>query len=124
MAERKYDDGRKTQSNYDYTKRKGWSTEKPSKTIPGQSLTVEELLNRHQSGIPMTYSQHLQYSENMTEPMPAFNDLTDIDEALTLLTDLEEKITVVQANIKKSEQARPESPSGANEPASSKKESE
>ena len=93
MPKKVYDDNVKRWSNIEFDPNKGFKTEQPSLTVPGQSLTIEELLNRHSSGQPLTYSQHLQYQEDMgEEPIPIFQDLTDIDDMRAKQAEIKAKL--------------------------------
>lgn len=115
MAKRLYDEGRKTRCNYDHANQLKWTTEQPSLAVPGQSHTIEEMLKRHASGIPMTYSQHLQYEDQYSEePMPKFQDLTDIDHAKQKLADLKAQITKVKQNAQKAGEVALETPKKVN----------
>lgn len=51
----------------------------PSKTIQGQVQSIQKMLERIQAGMPVQYSK-MDYTED-DEPMPVFQDLTDLDDA-------------------------------------------
>jgi len=52
--------------------------EMPSETIQGQTLSIAQMLQRINSGSPVSLST-LEYSDN-DEPLPRITDLTDLDD--------------------------------------------
>lgn len=71
----------------------------PSKTIQGQTLSIAEMLQRIQNGIPVTMSS-MEYGED-EEPQPQLKDLTDIDSMMWQVSNVQQKLDDIQkANAK------------------------
>lgn len=81
------------QYNYKYNPKKGEINGKPSLTIPGQSHTIQELIERHSRGIPLTYDDRLEWGGE-SEPF-VIKDLTDLDIAKQYLSDLKDRIAKI-----------------------------
>lgn len=68
---------------YDYKQVKGEVNTLPSKTIPDQSMTIKQILERHSRGLPMLGQKVPMYDD--TEELtvdPRTMDLTDVQEEL------------------------------------------
>lgn len=71
----------------------------PSKTLQGQTLSIAEMLQRIQNGIPINF-QSMEYGED-EEPQPQIKDLTDIDDIMTQVNTFQQKWDGIQkANAK------------------------
>jgi len=64
---------------------KGEVTSMPSVTIPGQTLSIAEMLNRINNGQPISRNQ-LEFT-NEDEPFPKVKDLTDLDDVKQSIND-------------------------------------
>lgn len=64
----------------------------PSLTVPGQVMTLAEMLIRISSGEEIKKDNRLPYNYNvMEEPEPKVNDLTDLDDIRNEITQTKEK---------------------------------
>lgn len=80
----------------------------PSATIPDQSLTIKQILERHTRGIPTTSSYHPVY--NGEEPFPDIHKL-DISEVHELKLANRARIAEYQKGLRESQQVKPDEPS-------------
>lgn len=58
---------------------------KPSETIQGQSLSVSQMIQRYNAGIPIL-GTFMEYPEDETEFQPLHKDLTDFDEMSQIIS--------------------------------------
>lgn len=76
----------------------------PSETIPDQSMTIREMLARHQAGLLDPFMKGVQYWEDIEEVPLTYRqnfDLTDLDQAQAELDELREEI---KFKLRKNEQ--------------------
>lgn len=73
---------------------KGQYFKKPSQTIQGQTMTVAQMLERINNGMPITYNQNLEWSDD-EEPLPRIKDLTDLDEIKEYVNSVKDKIATL-----------------------------
>ncbi|WNK13236.1 MAG: hypothetical protein [Microvirus sp.] len=66
----------------------------PSQTIQGQTLSISEMLQRIQAGVPVTFNQ-LEYT-NSEEPEPNIKDFTDIDDIRMEIQETRNKISYIE----------------------------
>lgn len=52
----------------------------PSETVPGQSMSLSEMIERYSHGMSIPVDKRLAYLENEDDIVPIINDLTDIDD--------------------------------------------
>lgn len=76
---------------------KGVINDKPTMTIPGQAMSVSELLKRYNAGLSVPKSD-MEYMENET-PIPLIRDLTDIKEVEEYMNSLKERIQVAKEKV-------------------------
>lgn len=69
---------------------KGQWFAKPSQTIQGQTLSIAEMLQRVQNGIPVQLNS-LEYGED-EDPQPKLKDLTDIDDIVYQVSTFQQKL--------------------------------
>jgi len=96
-----------------HSKRKylGEVNDHPSETVPGQAMTVKDMLVRYNNGQAIPQDERLKYPVDDTEePLPAFADLTDIDAVKAHLAELTKRMEQtsvktenVQENARKQE---------------------
>lgn len=63
--------------NYDYTLNPGEVNTLPSQTIPDQSMSLRELLDRHARGLPLLGREPIYHGEDMEMPNLATLDLAE-----------------------------------------------
>lgn len=85
----------KQQAKYGHTRppQKEKEIDSISQTIPDQTKTIRELLDNHSRGIPTGVSE-LQ-GEYFNEPIPVFDDITDIIEYKKQLKEREKEINAL-----------------------------
>jgi len=88
-----------TVGNYDYTKSRKEKTDKPSKTIPDQSMSVREIVSRFAKGLPISGNsqQPIWEGENPILP-PNFQNL-DMVEQRQIIQSLKTKVSQTQAEL-------------------------
>lgn len=73
---------------------KGQTFTKPSQTIQGQTLSIAEMLQRIQNGVPVPMHS-MEYGED-EEPMPQIKDLTDIDDMMWQVSSFQQKLDEIK----------------------------
>lgn len=93
----------KIKSHYTDNKTKGEANNKPSKTKPDESMTVREIINRTQKGLPVTGVKVPMYNETEEGIMP---DLRNMD--ISEIYELKQRIKRKEDEIRKSLQKQQE----------------
>ena len=79
----------------------------PSKTIPNQAYTIQELFDRIRFGESIPVDKRLIWLDDESEiPLPAGTDLTDIDAVKAELNVLTNKIKKAKESIKEKEKVQ------------------
>lgn len=95
-----------TQFNYDYTQHPGEKNQKPSMTIPDQSMTVAELVERNKRGLPLGGAKVPIWEENPeTEFLPDVKKL-DLAEIQEMRENAQAIIDEKQADLQKFEKKK------------------
>lgn len=101
----------KFRAAYLYTPDPGESKFGISMTIPGQSYSVQEALNRIQKGLPVPGRNYTYQEDGETDPPMRMNDLTDIDIAKDHLKSIRDAQKKAVDEIKrKADQAKKDAP--------------
>lgn len=79
--------------------REYFKNESPSQTVPGQVMTITEMMERYRGGQTIPVNQ-LPYGEDGTV-LPKFEDLTDLEQAKEVLKRFNEKLAKVEDEKKK-----------------------
>lgn len=87
----------KTNYNEDFFPDQGEVNTEPSKTVPDMSLSISELLNRVQRGIPVTGNENPAYDEE--DPDDSFYTIPDFDKLD--LAEKEEYARAAQAEVQR-----------------------
>jgi hypothetical protein len=88
---------------------KGQSFHMPSQTIQGQTLSIAQMLQRIQNGIPVDI-RNMEYGED-EEPQPRITDLTDIDEMSMIVSETQRKLDFAKKEYEKAKLLKLESSS-------------
>lgn len=71
----------RTPHNYNYMEHPGETSDKPSKTIPDQSMSIKEILDRYRRGLPVTAGKVPIWEEDGDNPItPPEWDQMDLSE--------------------------------------------
>lgn len=90
---------------------KGEVFDKPSKTVPGQSLSIKLAVERVRQGLPVQAVRMFYDPPGSESPMPRIKDLTDIEELESYLRSVKDKLNVTRGNKNK----KPISDAGSSE---------
>lgn len=78
--------------------RKGQTFTQPSETISGQAMSIKQMLERQQNGIPIPGILH-EYGEDDI-PQIRIKDLTDLDDIQTSIAEIEQRLQANKADQK------------------------
>lgn len=88
-----------TQLDYDYKKQSYTTITEPSLTIPGQSMTVNEMMERHTRGLPVDGTKIPMWDDE-ENPYGFINPLTlDISERYDLLEQARENVARIKEEL-------------------------
>ena len=121
----------KWRTNYNHAeffKEEPSPNELPSMTIPGQDMSISDMMERYNNGMSVPVS-NMEVLDNEDEPFPQFEDILDIQEAQEHIKNVNERLEKARkAKQKKGEPSQDASPSVVKEatkkPDSEIKESE
>lgn len=92
-----------TQFSYDHKKMRREVNNKPSLTVPDQSLSVKQILDRYARGLPLGGMKVPVYDGE--EDVPDFNKL-DLAERQELLEQTKQSITNIKASLLKDQEEK------------------
>lgn len=99
--------------NYDHTEKVGERNKLPSKTVPDQSLSVREILDRYARGLPASGTRQEIWDGEEDLPDPRTLDLADIQE---MREANQADIARMRADLEKQDKARKEKKKPVDEP--------
>lgn len=95
----------KWRTAYNYTPVKGELNTKPSKTIPDQTMSIKELMDRYARGLPLSGTNRVPIYDGDDDILQGVNPATlDISERINLIRDVQDEIQEIQQKTSEKQQ--------------------
>lgn len=80
---------------------KGEVFTKPSKAVPGQSISIQLAVERARQGLPVTGRRIFYDPPGATRPIPRINDLTDLEDLENYVNEVKNRFDDARRNKNK-----------------------